>query len=126
VGLVYDTFDAFRWRDGDPPDADAEYEPPETVDALDAATRYMLHALRDAPDDALAGASPYLRLFALARGGVSLAGAALNAERAGGPAAADWAVARFFAENIAIAAPGLSASVCEGAASVNAFEGSPA
>jgi len=37
VGLVYDTFDAFRWRDGDPPDADAEYEPPETVDALDAA-----------------------------------------------------------------------------------------
>lgn len=41
IGLVYDTFDAFRWRDGDPPDSDAEYEPLETVDALDAALAHL-------------------------------------------------------------------------------------
>lgn len=37
IGLAYDTFDAFRWQPGDPPDADAEYEPLATVDALEAA-----------------------------------------------------------------------------------------
>ena len=34
VGLVYDTFDAYAWQPGDPPDADAEFEPVATVDAL--------------------------------------------------------------------------------------------
>lgn len=41
LGLVYDLFDAYPWRDGDPPDADAEYEPPETLEALEAATRSL-------------------------------------------------------------------------------------
>ncbi|HMB90793.1 MAG TPA: hypothetical protein VKP65_08095 [Rhodothermales bacterium] len=34
VGLIYDVFDAYPWRPDDPPDADAEYEPEETVEVL--------------------------------------------------------------------------------------------
>ena len=34
VGLVYDVFSSFPWQPGDPPDADAEYEPEATVEAL--------------------------------------------------------------------------------------------
>ena len=100
----------------------------EALDALERATAYMFAALAKAPDDAQAGAVPYLRLFALARGGTALADAALAAHRlaAGGdsdPAhAARIAVARFFAENVAIAAGGLEACVSEGAASVHAAE----
>ncbi|PQJ33676.1 D-alanine--D-alanine ligase [Salinibacter sp. 10B] len=43
IGLIYDTFDAYPWADDDPPDADAEYEPEETVDALAETVRYMGH-----------------------------------------------------------------------------------
>ena len=43
VALVYDLFDAYPWRPGDPPDADAEYEPPETVEALAAAVEALGH-----------------------------------------------------------------------------------
>ncbi|MES3628767.1 MAG: hypothetical protein PPP56_01220 [Longimonas sp.] len=39
IGLIYDVFDAYEWSDGDPPDADAEFEPIETVDALADALR---------------------------------------------------------------------------------------
>lgn len=34
IGLIYDVFDAYPWQPGDPPDADAEYEPETTVEAL--------------------------------------------------------------------------------------------
>lgn len=40
VGLIYDTFADYQWRDADPPDADAEFEPPETVDTLAEALRH--------------------------------------------------------------------------------------
>ena len=98
----------------------------EALDALERATAYMLNALGGAPDDALAGAAPYLRLFALARGGTALADAALAAHRlvSGGDhdpkLAAHITTARFFAENIAPAAGGLETAVTEGAASVHA------
>ena len=41
IGLVYDIFDAYPWTDADPPDADAEYEPEETVETLAETVRYM-------------------------------------------------------------------------------------
>lgn len=41
IGLLYDTFDAYPWQPGEPPDADAEYEPDATVDALADAVRHM-------------------------------------------------------------------------------------
>lgn len=37
IGLVYDLFDDYPWVEGEPFDADAENEPEETVEALDAA-----------------------------------------------------------------------------------------
>jgi hypothetical protein len=90
----------------------------DAVDSFERATRWMLGRVGVSPEEALAGATPHLRLFALARGGVSLAELAL-ARRASGEAGAEIAVARFFAEQIAVGAPGLEATVVEGAAGVN-------
>ena len=61
----------------------------EAVAALAEATRWMGGALQKNPDAALAGATPYLRLFGLASGGIYLAHGALAAARNGGPGAAD-------------------------------------
>jgi len=94
----------------------------ESVDALETATRYMLEALGKAPDDALAGAVPYLRLFGLARGGTALARMALAAKQLGQGQQAHIDIARFFAENMCIASRGLQLSVTEGAASVHTAE----
>ncbi len=43
IGLIYDTFDAYPWTEDAPPDADAEYEPEETVEALAAAVERLGH-----------------------------------------------------------------------------------
>ena len=43
IGLIYDTFDAYPWREDDPPDADAEYEPEKTVEVLEETVRHMGH-----------------------------------------------------------------------------------
>ncbi len=97
----------------------------DAVEALDRATQYMLGAVRDAPREALAGASPYLRLFGLAQGTASLAEVALAAHaqaRDGdsNPAhAGRIGLARFFAENIATGATGLEAAITAGGASVH-------
>ena len=69
------------------------------------------------PEAALAGATPYLRLFGLASGGAYLARAALAAGRAG-DADAPIALARFFAENLAVAASGLADAITTGADTV--------
>jgi alkylation response protein AidB-like acyl-CoA dehydrogenase len=95
----------------------------EAVDSLDRATAWLLAHLDKEPQAALAGATPYLRLFGNAAGGCMLADEALAAIRlAGGDPAARIALARFFAENIAVQAPGLERTVTEGADSVNAAE----
>ncbi len=86
----------------------------EAVAALAEASRWMGGALQKNPDAAMAGATPYLRLFGLASGGVYLARGALAAARNGGQAQ-PIAIARFFAENIASAAPGLKETVIGGA-----------
>jgi D-alanine-D-alanine ligase len=43
VGLIYDLHEAYPWRPGDPVDADAEYEPIETVEALEQALEQLGH-----------------------------------------------------------------------------------
>ena len=89
----------------------------EAVAALAEATRWMGGSLQKNPEAALAGATPYLRLFGLAAGGVYLARGALAAARNGVGAAhaQPIAIARFFAENLATAAPGLKDTVISGA-----------
>jgi hypothetical protein len=87
----------------------------EAVAALAEATRWMGGALRSSPEAALAGASPYLRLFGLAAGGVYLAKGALAVARDGTGNGQAIAIARFFAETLATAAPGLKETVIAGA-----------
>src|SRR6185437_2068711 len=96
----------------------------EAVEHLARATQWLLGKLENDPDAALAGATPYLRLFALAAGGCMLADEALAALRVAGDADAPGrvAVARFFAENLTTAAGGLAANVTDGANSVVPIE----
>ncbi|MEQ1712069.1 MAG: acyl-CoA dehydrogenase C-terminal domain-containing protein [Hyphomicrobium sp.] len=90
----------------------------EAVDALVAATGFMGQSLQKNPDAALAGATPYLRLFGLVAGQHYLARAALGESRAGAEAGGSIALARFFAENLLVAASGLAETVTGGAESV--------
>jgi len=86
----------------------------EAVAALEQATQWLLQTLPKNPDAALAGATPYLRLFGLAAGGSYLARAALTASR-DGASGQQIALARFFAENLCVTAAGLAVAVVEGA-----------
>jgi hypothetical protein len=90
----------------------------DAVGALDRATQWLRNRLDS--DDALAGATPYLRLFGSAAGGCMLAEEALAALRLGDGAEAPGrvALARFFAEQVAVHAPGLATSVMDGAATM--------
>ncbi len=92
----------------------------DAADSLERATGWLLGRAHNDLDAALAGATPYLRLFGLAAGGALLADEALAARHAGNgaEAAARTAIARFFAENLAVAASGLERTVVEGADSV--------
>ncbi len=92
-----------------------------------------LIVLRDATDwllgcddrsDALAGASPYLRLFGVVAGGALLARGALAALRVASAAPDPWldakvATARFYAEQILPQAVGLGPAVVRGAAALD-------
>ena len=93
----------------------------EAIGALDGATSFMLGAAgRNDLGPLLAGATPFLRLFALARGCASLVAVALAAPAADDPAqAARVALARFFAENVAVAARGLADTVVGGGSFVD-------
>jgi hypothetical protein len=92
----------------------------EAVDSVERAGGWLLSRLDKAPEAALAGATPYLRLFASATGGTLLAKEALAAVRLAGDGAAPAriAIARFFAENVAVQASGLERAVIEGGESV--------
>jgi alkylation response protein AidB-like acyl-CoA dehydrogenase len=94
----------------------------EAIDSLERATAWMSARLKSETKSVLAGATPYLRLFAIAAGGSLLANEALAAIRLGDNGAAAStdriALARFFAENIAVQSAGLEATVTEGAGSV--------
>jgi alkylation response protein AidB-like acyl-CoA dehydrogenase len=87
----------------------------EAVDSLERATRWLL--AQKSSDAALAGATPYLRLFGNAAGGCMLAEEALASLRAG-DGVGRTVLARYFAENLAIQANGLERSVTEGADSI--------
>jgi alkylation response protein AidB-like acyl-CoA dehydrogenase len=88
----------------------------DAVDSLDRATQFLLRP--GLGQDVLqSAATSYLRLFGLARGGVSLAGAALSA-KADPSRPERIALARFFAENLAVASSGLEIMATEGSDSL--------
>ena len=88
----------------------------EAVDSLERATHWLL--AQKSADTALAGATPYLKMFGQTAGGCMLAEQALAALREGDDGAARIALTRFFAENIAVQVAGLERSVTEGADSI--------
>jgi len=90
----------------------------DAVDSLARTTAWMIGQLGKQPEAALAGATPYLRLFGLASGGCLLAKQALSMKRLGEDAAAALATARFFAEHVAVTACSLERAVVEGTAGV--------
>jgi acyl-CoA dehydrogenase len=96
----------------------------EAVDSLERATDWLLAELASRPQAALAGATPYLRLFAMAAGGCALAEEALAAMRidSGGDVAGRLGIARFFAEHMAVTSGGLEREVISGAEAVLAGE----
>jgi 3-(methylsulfanyl)propanoyl-CoA dehydrogenase len=94
----------------------------DALGSLERASRWLLERVASAPDDALAGATPYLRLFGSTLGGCMLAGEALAARdpgEAGGDAQRYVTLARFFAENITVQAGSLERTVMDGAEAVN-------
>src|SRR5271169_6583906 len=89
----------------------------DALSSLDRTSQWLLERVASAPNDALAGATPYLRLFGSALGGCMLAGEALAARslgEAGGDPQRYVALARFFAENISVQAASLEKSVTDG------------
>jgi len=95
----------------------------DALGSLDRTSRWLLEKLGTAPNDALAGATPYLRLFGSALGGCMLASEALAARSENETdAARHVALARFFAETFAVQAPSLEKTVTDGADSIAAAD----
>ena len=88
----------------------------EAIDALERAAAFLGAGASQAT---LAGATPFLRLFALARGGTGLAKLALAAQREDpSDPAGRITLAQFFAQNIACGAGALETSIVQGHESV--------
>jgi 3-(methylsulfanyl)propanoyl-CoA dehydrogenase len=90
------------------------------IERLTKATEYLRSEISGGRvAAALAGATPYLRLFGLAAGGTLLAKGALHAVASG--SGETWiSLARFFAENLVDETAGLTTTVCSGAEALNA------
>jgi 3-(methylthio)propanoyl-CoA dehydrogenase len=99
------------------------------VAALQEATDWIVGRGATAPNDVLAGATPYLRMFGLVTGGWLLARSALAARRLVGAGKGDapWleekiATARFYAEQLLPQAAGMVPAVTAGAAVLYAVD----
>src|SRR3954449_1111709 len=97
----------------------------DAVASLDRTSRWLLERVASAPNDALAGATPYLRLFGSTLGGCMLASEALAARdvtAGASDASRHVTLARFFAENISVQATALERTVIDSAEAVNAAD----
>src|ERR1700676_2059740 len=94
----------------------------DALGSLERTSRWLLERVTLAPNDALAGATPYLRLFGSTLGGCMLADEALaarDAGEAGGDPQRYVTLARFFAENISVQACALERTVIDSADAVD-------
>jgi acyl-CoA dehydrogenase len=93
----------------------------DALGSLERVSKWLLERVTTKPNDALAGATPYLRLFGSTLGGCMLAGEALAARDAGdghGDPQRYVTLARFFAESITVQATSLEKTVMDGADAV--------
>jgi alkylation response protein AidB-like acyl-CoA dehydrogenase len=88
------------------------------LSSLERASKWLLERVASKPNDALAGATPYLRLFGGTLGGCMLAGEALAA-KSSGDGERYVTLARFFAENVTVQAASLEKTVTDSADAVN-------
>jgi hypothetical protein len=87
----------------------------DAVAALEEATSFLLGIIGDDITRALAGAGAYTRLFGITSGAVYMAGGALKRSRSDeGNSGGAITLARYYAENHAIEAPGLAKAVITG------------
>ena len=92
----------------------------EALGSLERTSKWLLERLSSAPNDALAGATPYLRLFGSTLGGCMLANEAMAARdiEGNGDPQRYVTLARFFAENVSVQAGSLERTVIDSAESV--------
>ncbi|MGI9378946.1 MAG: acyl-CoA dehydrogenase [Methyloligellaceae bacterium] len=96
----------------------------EALELLETATRWMLDKLPGSADLALAAATPYLRLFGLASGGILMAQGVLNATREEGSGNQNLVhLARYFAEHVVPDSRGLVRKITDGSEIVLAEQG---
>jgi alkylation response protein AidB-like acyl-CoA dehydrogenase len=92
----------------------------DALASLERTSHWLLERVTSTPNEALAGATPYLRLFGSALGGCMLANEALAARGLGeGDPQRYVTLARFFAENVSVQAPALEKTVMDSADAVN-------
>ena len=94
----------------------------EALGSVTRASEWLLEKIRSNPNEALAGATPYLRLLSLATGGCMLARQALDGRA--DDALRDHAqrrmpLARFLAENMVVQAPALEQSIIRGGGAID-------
>ncbi|BEV46694.1 acyl-CoA dehydrogenase [Afipia carboxidovorans] len=97
----------------------------DALGSVERASRWLLDKAASAPNEALAGATPYLRLLSLATGGCLLAREALDGradETLREAATRRASLARFFAEAIVVQSGALEHSIVEGAAALAAAD----
>ncbi|MBY0380451.1 MAG: acyl-CoA dehydrogenase [Xanthobacteraceae bacterium] len=97
----------------------------EAIDAAARVSKWMLDNIVTKPNDALAGATPYLRLLSVTTGGCMLARAALGAngdERFRNHAVGQMQLTRIFAENVVMQSSALGRSIIDGAETINSAD----
>ena len=93
----------------------------DAVTSVERTSKWLLEKIATSPAEALAGASPYLRMFSTTLGGCVLANEALaarNDDNIQGDTSRYVTLARFFAENITVQSGALERAVMDSATSV--------
>lgn len=95
----------------------------DAVASVERTSKWLLEKIASNPREALAGATPYLRLFSQTVGGCALANEALAARSAeGGDGARYTTLARFFAESVVVQSGALERAVIDSAEAINAAD----
>jgi hypothetical protein len=91
------------------------------LQSVERTSRWLLEKIATAPAEALAGATPYLRMFSTTLGGCMLANEALAAradEAFQGDTQRYVTLARFFAENVTVQSGALERTVMDSATAI--------
>jgi alkylation response protein AidB-like acyl-CoA dehydrogenase len=94
----------------------------EALGSVTRASEWLMEKIGSSPNEALAGATPYLRLLSLAAGGCMLARETLDGrtdEALRDRATRHTPLVRFLAENVVVQAPALEQSIIRGAQTIN-------